>query len=104
MEWRYQQQCWKGQPITKVKIGIDEISREIYDFISVIKLKADDTGVYVTFHAILFKGYFVTESYILCEDLQRIPEIWMNIKDNAGIIDMIFDEDIYNLDLIENVT
>ena len=104
MEWRYQQRFWKGQPITKGKIGSDEISREIYDLISVTKLKAGDTGVYGNFHTRVFKGSFVTKSYILCEYLQIIPEIWMNIEDDADIIDMIFDEEIYNLDLIENVT
>ena len=80
-----------------------ELSRELCDLTDDIKLESDGTGIDITRHARVFKGGFVTESDISREELQGIDEIWISIKDNAGIIGMVFDGEIDNLDLIENV-
>ena len=56
-----------------------------------IKLKSDDTGVDVTFHAMVFKDLFADGSDISIEGLELTNYIWIDIKDDAGIIDIIVD-------------
>ena len=68
-----------------------------------IKLKTDNTGVGVTLHSRVFKGSFVVNSDISCEEIQGISETLINIKDCVDSIAVIVDEEIDYLDPIENV-
>ena len=67
-----------------------------------IKFKADDTGVDVTRCSLVFKGSFLIDRDISHAEFKVITKTWINIEDDANIIVMIFDEEIYKLDLIEN--
>ena len=45
-------------------------------------------------------SFFMTNSDISPEELQVINEIWINIKDDSGVNDMIVDKEIDKLHLM----
>ena len=90
------------------KVLSKEVSDELCDLMSGIKLRADTSSIHVSSSAgNVFKDSFVTDGNLSRGDLSRddiennMAEVWVDIEDDEEVLFAIIDDELLELDKVD---